>query len=225
VLGIAGKIGDGSWEAHMLNDIGAVESVRGRFGTALRAFQAALRIHETGGYERGVARSLHNIAAAYFDRGEFILAGSFFRRSHDVSRTLGWKELAVMNLLGRAELLSCVSEHEAALSAGESALEQSALLGDPYSTIEAKRILALLLFERGSPGECFRYLESCIESAKKLGARCELARVLDARGSLFLRERKARAALADLGKAKDLYRAMRLPAKERKIAEVMKAVR
>lgn len=222
VLGIAEKINDSSWRAHMQNDLGAVESVMGRYGPALRAFEASLGIHESLDYERGVARSFHNLAAAHLAKGEFILAGSFFRKSHEVSRTLGWEELAVMNLLGRTELLYKLSEHETALSLGESALEKATLLGDPYSTLEANRLLALLLFERGASADSFRLLEICLEGAKRIGARLELARVFEARGSLFRRDVKARAAVADLRKAMDLYRAMGLLAKARMTAEVMK---
>lgn len=224
VLGIAERVGDLSWKAHMQNDLGAVQSVRGMRGPAIRAFEASLKIHRDQGYERGVARSLYNLASLHLEREEFIPAGSFFAKSQEVSRTLNWEELVVMNLLGRAELFVLLSEHETALTLAESALEKATVLGDPYSTLEADRLIALLLFEKGGGAESLGLLERCLEGAKRIRSRCELARIFEARGNLLAKGGRARAALADLRKARDLYRGMGLLAGARRTAEVMKGV-
>ncbi len=214
VVRLAEKIGDRSWKAHMLNDLGAVLSAECKYKMALRSFESALRIYESQHYERGMARCLNNMANACLEAGDLVSAGIHFRKSHEISSSFGWEELEVINLLGRAEVMLYVTEFETSLSLSREAGARATGMGDPYSQIEAQRISASVLYEQGDKSLCFQFLQESVERAKQVGALYALARVLESRAQLWLRETKFARASADLKKAAATYEKLGL--KERK---------
>jgi tetratricopeptide (TPR) repeat protein len=223
-LRIAERIGEQAWRAHMLNDIGAVQSAAGRPGQALSSFRASLEIDRAREYSRGIARSLHNVGAAQLERGVFVAAGASFQKSLEVSRTLGWEELVVMNILGRAEVLHLVSENETAHALAEEALERAAGLGDPFSGIEAGRIAALALHGLGSEKDALGMLEDTIAEAKCFGAPLELAKALEARVRILLDEGRPAGAALELAKVEELYESLELRAKAHRAASLLRRI-
>jgi|GEM_PF-6630277 len=218
VITLSRKTGDELWKAHMLNDVGAVLCSEGKYPEALVSYRQALEIYESEDYERGMARGHYNIASAYLDSSDLFSAGNHFGQSQEISNSLGWEEMRVLNLLGRAEVLTRVSEYDVSLSICREARERAVLTGDPFSLVEAVRLEAVVRFGKGDRESCFGLLEEAVQLAKKLKARYALASTIETRANYLRSEGKVSRAAADLKKVVALYEIMGLKGKK-KLAE------
>ncbi|MFQ6103562.1 MAG: tetratricopeptide repeat protein [Candidatus Glassbacteria bacterium] len=224
-LQLSERIGEKWWTAHMLNDMGALYGANGSYGRALSSFKSAQVIYKSLGHDKGLARCLHNIAAVHLEAGQLDPAGSYFHLSQELADALCWEELTVMNLLGRVEMMIQVSEYESALSMGNEALDKAVNLGDPFSQLEAKSLLFLIFHASGDREGAFRLMEECIARAKQLNGSYALARVLEARVQLMLRDGDISHAARDLERLKSLYSKMGLRAKAREAEVTCKKIR
>jgi len=143
-LKLARREGRGPLAASILTDMANLEDDRGDVGKALSLYSQALRLHETGGSLREMARVHNNIGAALFYKDRWDEALEHYQKSLELSERCGEVSTAAYALSNIGEILAMKGDEDRALKYLDASTATFERLGDDFmrsSNLLAKGIL------------------------------------------------------------------------------------
>ncbi|HEU4451419.1 MAG TPA: tetratricopeptide repeat protein [Longimicrobium sp.] len=182
------------------NNLGAVETLRGRRDTALTYFVRALASYRRIGWTRGLAQTHHNLGIAYRDLGFDADADGNFRRAIELATLAESEDVIAMSETERAMLRARAGDGQLAAELARRAIERCRRIDDPIGVAHAVRVLAAAARADGRDADADARLGEALAMARALDDALLLAEVLRDQGLLFRdlgREPEARAALAE----------------------------
>lgn len=103
-LEMARTDGDTLLTARAINNLGAIDALRGDTARAIAAYQLAIPAYHRLGHTLGLAESWHNLAISYRLRDELHAADEAERRAIEFATEAANPRLAAMAQVGRAEI-------------------------------------------------------------------------------------------------------------------------
>ncbi len=103
-LDMARVDGDGLLTARAINNLGAIEALRGNTAGAIAAYQLAIPAYQRLGHTLGLAESWHNLGISYRSLGKLDDADEAERRASEYANESGNLRLVAMAQVGRAEI-------------------------------------------------------------------------------------------------------------------------
>ncbi|MCC7054689.1 MAG: tetratricopeptide repeat protein [Gemmatimonadaceae bacterium] len=103
-LEMARADGDALLTARAINNLGAIDALRGDTDRAIAAYQLAIPVYHRMGQTLGLAESWHNLAISYRSQDQLHDADEAERRAIEYAGEAGSPGLAAMAQVGRAEV-------------------------------------------------------------------------------------------------------------------------
>lgn len=189
------------------NNMGNLTHLTGLFHEALTYYRLALPLYQRMDAVRGIAQVHHNLGISHRDLGDLDEAADAYRRAATLARQLGYRPLALLASLGRAEV-EALRGDPAAEPMAERGLASARELGNPAFEAEASRVLGLARAAAGRPEEALDTLAEAVAGSREAGHRLVEAEAERDRGRLLLRSGRDAEAREALTTAVEIFRDM-----------------
>lgn len=188
-------------EAWLLHSLGDVRVADGDFEAAVACYERALANQLALGRVRAAAASVNDIAAVYYEQGQYVEALAQFKRATDmVRREPGPGYLIGVFIANQAECLDAMGRYESALELYDQALEVARESGDRPSRAANMSLRAQTLRRLGRFEEALDQHQAALDLHRELGGvGTDFVTALDAYGQTL-------EALGKEGEATDAWR-------------------
>jgi tetratricopeptide (TPR) repeat protein len=157
-------------EAWLLHSLGDVQVADGDFAAAVACYEQALANQLTLGRVRAAAASVNDIAAVYYQQGQYAEALAQFERATDMVRQEpGPGYLIGVFLANQAECLDAMGRYESALGLYDQALEVARDSGDRPSRAANMSLRAQTLRRLGRFEEALDQHQAALDLHRELG--------------------------------------------------------
>jgi DNA-binding SARP family transcriptional activator/tetratricopeptide (TPR) repeat protein len=201
-------LGQRQGEANILQDLGRVRHLTGRWPEAVDLHKQALVIYRALGQRLGEANALWELGRARTATGDVPSASDLLERSLSLYQDLGQRqgEANALHELGRVR--QATGHHAAASDLLDRALALFHDVGDPQGEAEVLNSMGTLALETDGPEQALSRYRQARDLAREVHSPYDEARALDGAGRCAARLGDRRAAVAELGQAVALYRAL-----------------
>jgi len=193
--------GDDLLVARATNNLGAIESIRGRPDSALTLYQLAVPAYQRLGNSLGLAESYHNMAITVRERGLLDRADEYERRAIEYARATGNPRLAAMARVGRAEVWLRSGDPAVACATACRAAREFAAIPEPALEADALRVAGVASVVLGALDEAATLITRALETARAGGHALVEGETLHAQAELHAARGDLTAARADAGAA------------------------
>ncbi len=181
LLDAASRAEDEEFVARANNNLGVVETLRGRNQEALASYQRAIAAYQRLGHRRGLAQSHQNLALTYRELGFGREADAHFRRAAAYARADGSRDEMARTDQERALLiLELRRDPRLAEATARRALDGFRDIGDPAGEGETRRVLGVIALAERRLDAARDYLGRALELARSLHHRLLEAEALEA---------------------------------------------
>jgi putative nucleotidyltransferase with HDIG domain len=151
-------------------NLGILANIHGDHSDALIHYRRSLAAFESSGEDKGCAIAYHNLGMVSSDRQLWEDADRYFRRSLDITRTVGDVHLEGLCLLNQAEVHIARQRFEDARGNAEAALAIFDQLGARLDKADVYKVLGVVYRETGRHALAESRLRSAIEQAVTTGS-------------------------------------------------------
>ncbi|MFZ0391165.1 MAG: tetratricopeptide repeat protein [Calditrichia bacterium] len=162
-LELARKLQVPELEAHILNNMGALENVQGNGFNAVSFYSKSIPIFTRTGNQAGLARVFHNIGMTYSEQEKWAEADRFYGKSLEISDRLGVLPLKAVNFLNRALAHCNLGNLESAVEYNFKAWRLLNQMHDELGLAEYYKIQGMIAREQGDWAQA----ESALKTARK----------------------------------------------------------
>jgi len=196
--------------------LGMIQYLRGEYKEALEKYKQSLEIEKKLGNQRGIGRTLHNIAAIYQNKGEYDKAFEKYKQSLYIDEKLSDKRAIAQTLHNIAIIHQKKGEYDEAFEKYKQSIEIKNKLGDQQGIAQTLHQIAGIHQAKGEYNEAFEKYNQSIEIYKKLGDLRDLAYTLAQMGLLYSQIGKKEEAIKYTQKALDIFEKIGLENEARK---------
>lgn len=179
--------GDALLTARAINNLGAIDALRGDTAQAIAAYQLALPAYHRLGHTLGLAESWHNLAISYRSRAELDAADEAERRAIEFATESANPRLAAMAQVGRAEISLRRGDNALARANAARAATTFSAVPDYLLQADALRVEADAADRLGFPSDADASLTLAYELARTHEHRLQEAQILQTHAQIMLR--------------------------------------
>jgi tetratricopeptide (TPR) repeat protein len=197
--------GDALLTARAINNLGAIDALRGDTAQAIAAYQLALPAYHRLGHTLGLAESWHNLAISYRSRAELDAADEAERRAIEFATESANPRLAAMAQVGRAEISLRRGDYALARANAARAATTFSEVPDYLLQSDALRVEADASDRLGFPSDADASLTLAYELARTHEHRLQEAQILQTHAQIMLRRGDRTAARTLANEALDAF--------------------
>jgi tetratricopeptide (TPR) repeat protein len=186
-LEMARTDGDPLLTARAINNLGAIDALRGDTDRAIAAYQLAIPVYHRMGHTLGLAESWHNLAISYRSRDQLDDADEAERRAIEFATEAGNPRLAAMAQVGRAEISLRRGDHALARANASRAATVFSAVPDYLLQADALRVQAEACDRLRFPVIADAVLAQAYDLARTHEHRLQEAQILQTHAHILLR--------------------------------------
>lgn len=205
-LEMARTDGDALLTARAINNLGAIDALRGDSARAIAAYQLAIPAYQRMGHTLGLAESWHNLAISYRSRDELDAADEAERRAIEFATEAGNPRLAAMAQVGRAEISLRRGDYALARANASRAATVFSTVPDYLLQADALRVQAEASDQLRLPAVADAAFAEAYTLARTHEHRLQEAQILQTHAQAMLRRGELTAAKMLGGEALDAFR-------------------
>ncbi|MBY8884527.1 tetratricopeptide repeat protein [Streptomyces sp. PTM05] len=221
-LTAARESGDPAAECRMLTSGGLGELDTGGHGQALEMFSDAAELFRRTGDRLGVARATNYRGLALLGLGRLDEAATAFRQAAADCPRYGDARAGGLARLNLAEVALATDAHTEAVAQASTAYRILVDEGDPYNAARATTVLGHAALALGRLDQAARHFTQGLATLRRVGARFEVGRVLEALAQLAEACHELSLARTRYEEALACYEELRVPAAERVRAHLVR---
>jgi tetratricopeptide (TPR) repeat protein len=173
--------------ARAINNLGAIDALRGDTDRAIAAYQLAIPVYHRMGHTLGLAESWHNLAISYRSRDQLDDADEAERRAIEFATEAGNPRLAAMAQVGRAEICLRRGDHALARANASRAATVFSAVPDYLLQADALRVQAEACDRMRFPVVADAALAQAYDLAQTHEHRLQEAQILQTHAHILLR--------------------------------------
>jgi serine phosphatase RsbU (regulator of sigma subunit) len=154
--------------------------------SATHDYTMAIKISEEAGNESWKAKAYNNIGLTEKNKGDFIMALSYYRKSIEscrLSKNIGLESNVLNNM---AKIYTSLGQHNKAIQVVNSALKIAETVKDPLGIAISMKIIGTIYMEQGEYREAIKVLKKCAMTIENASYNVGLAGVYDILGETYL---------------------------------------
>jgi CHAT domain-containing protein/Tfp pilus assembly protein PilF len=182
---LAERTGDVPTRVTALRALGRLDSVRGDFAGATGHYESSLKLSESSGYQRGVAKALNNLANIDRMTGEYARAASRWSAALDLYRQDGDKREQANVLSNMGTLHSTQGDYPEAMRKLEESLRIFEELDDTHGRILAHNNLGIVFRLQGEYREALDHFQKALELSRGVDDLAGVANTLGNSANVF----------------------------------------
>jgi tetratricopeptide (TPR) repeat protein len=186
-LEMARADGDPLLTARAMNNLGAIDALRGDSDRAIAAYLLAIPVYHRMGHTLGLAESWHNLAISYRSRDELNDADEAERRAIEFATEAGNPRLAAMAQVGRAEISLRRGDYALARATASRAVTVFSTIPDFLHQADALRVQADASDQLRFPLVADAAIAQAYELARTHEHRLQEAQILQTHAQILLR--------------------------------------
>lgn len=208
--------------ANILNNLGAVENVRGNRLRAIMLYSQSIPVYQGLGDDLGLARVYNNIGISYADEGDWHKANEFYGKSLSVSDDRGLIPVKTLTFLNRTYTLIHLKAFEAAREYNFKAYRHLRKLNDELGLAEYYKNQGIIEREEGNLAVAAQHFADALKKYRKLQHKLGLSETEYEYGILAARATNRTEALSHFQNAADIFRELGL---QKRVQEVEEQIR
>ncbi|NEQ47488.1 MAG: CHAT domain-containing protein [Leptolyngbya sp. SIOISBB] len=182
-------------EADLLNRLGNVYYMQGRYDEAVEVLQQALALSQEIDHRSDQAFILSTLSVIELDRGQFAQALNYGQQSLAILQEIGARPTQADLLVLTGRIKSIQGDYVAAIAAQQQALDIVTDISDLDGEAYARQQLGLTYSEIGQYDRAFALNQQVLEISQRIGDRSREASTLDIIGNLYAEQGKSQEAL------------------------------
>ena len=168
---LARHLDDKAAEARLLWNLSILYRNMMRLSRAVDYGERSLALSRQLGLREEIAFALHDLAAAYYFRGDLEQSVTAFQEVSALWRELDKLPMLADSLAGLSQVHSLTGKYDRALATGDKAFEISTAIGNHWGQANSRGgHIGFVHWERGRPDKALAVLDECVRLGEQVGS-------------------------------------------------------